>query len=787
MALKQLLFIYKNQKSPDPGNVMYSRKLLLLLLSLVLTAGSFAQSFPAIDKHLKSLNGQLQLRIKKYKGTELLEEQVITQQNPSIPKGWKLYVEAVPVKHLPGALDIKVRFLLEEGFSPSTAVELSFDFAGWHPQNYVMVPAIVYNGNRYRSIGNGYNPAYPADMYYNPAVPLTISNNPRLSVEEGKASVVELETGNKATPAFCFYSPSLQKNWILLTDQRSVFGNHGLTISENAAKDQCRFSITAPAMRKMAAGFGDFQASGDRAPDWKAGDELSLVCRVMVEPSSGIPGLLTSFMQYRKSFTGLNQPRNWLPMSYFSGLFTTITSNNFRAFPVGSYYLPENSNDFQLGWVSGMINTYPMLALNDEKERNRVQQELDFVVEKMQGTSGYFYGGITAKGELRPEKMNAAFPEPQAMVRKNADALLWLLKHFQLFRAQGHAALIKPAWETAAQKLAEAFSRTWKQAGEFGQYITPETGKIAVYNSTAGAVVPGAMAMAASYFKRSDWLQVAREAAQLYFERDVVKQGLTGGDCGDISMDANSESAFGLLESLMALYYYTKDKTWLRKAEVQAALCASWTISYDPVFPANSQIGKLGSKMAGAVWASIQNKHAAPGICTASGDYLFKLFRATGKQCYADLIRDIQHAQAEAVNIPPHHLTTNNLPGSSMERIQPSDAEGRGSTGNYINTRNSWTETNGALMALELPGIYVQRDKKRLQVFDHVEAKLVDNKEGLKLVIKNPTAFDARVAVFIETSKEAALPLSYTAFLHWPKIDVPAGGELVYRIGKSQP
>ncbi|MGZ3754056.1 MAG: hypothetical protein ACXVAY_14115 [Mucilaginibacter sp.] len=180
--------------------------------------------------------------------------------------------------------------------------------------------------------------------------------------------------------------------------------------------------------------------------------------------------------------------------------------------------------------------------------------------------------------------------------------------------------------------------------------------------------------------------------------------------------------------------------------------------------------------MAGAVWASIQNKHSAPGICCSSGDYLFKLFRATGDTKYADLIRDIQHAHAEAVNIPPGHITTRNLIGSTMERIQPSDAEGKDAIGNFINTRNSWTETDGMLMAIELPGIYVQTDKKQLTVFDHVEAKLISTK-GKQLIIevKNPTLYDAKVAVFAETGNQARKPLGYTAFVKWPKIAVKAG------------
>lgn len=758
-----------------PGKIP-SKSILLAISVCWFGSCAFAQSFSKIDQWLRPLNGHAVASIQQYDGTHLISAYSATAKNPALPDGWQLLLDAQPVPSLPGALDVTATFILTKGEAKSTAVSVTFDFSGWSRDNYVLVPAIVYNGNRYPSIGNGYNPGYPKEMYYNPKVPLTISNNPRLSAEPGKASLVELQTGNTATPAMCFYAPAMQKSFMVLTDQRSKWGNHGLTIAENAAQDSCSFSLSAPAMRKLAPGFGDFHPSGDKAPDWKAGDELTLRFRIYVFNAGSIPDLLTKFMQVRKDFIGPNHPRNHLPMSKQLELARTICSNNFITVHAGSYYTPENNKDFQLGWVSGMMNSYPMLALNNEKERNRVAAELDFVVSKLQGESGYFYGGITAGGELRPEKMNPAFPDIQAMVRKNADALLWLLKHLMLFKAQGYGAAIKPGWETAAQKLAAAFTHTWKTDGEFGQYIAPATGKIAVYNSTAGALVPAGLAMASAYFNRPEWLQAARESAGYYYERDVVKQGLTGGDCGDISMDANSESAFGFLESLMALYYYTGDRGWLKKAEVQAALCATWTISYDPVFPPNSQIGKLQSKMAGAVWASIQNKHAAPGICTASGDYLFKLYRATGNPLYAGLIRDIQHAHAEAVNIPPHHITTHNLAGSSMERIQPSDAEGKESIGNYINTRNSWTETNGMLMGLELPGIYLQTDKKKLYVFDHVTANIVkQDTKGMVLEVKNETMHDASVSLFAETSRQALTALNYTAFVHWPKLVLKAG------------
>lgn len=739
------------------------------------------------NKVLANLNGVLNFSVGQFEGTDLVSRQIFSKNGPlkTNTGTWHLQLKNRPVSGHPEAVDISAFFRVEAGTAPSSAVEASFNFGHWNPENYVLVPAAVYNGNRYRAIGNAYSPTYPKDMYYNPSVPLTISNNPRLSIEKGVASTVQLQTGNAATPAMCFFSEKEKKGFIVLTGQRTRLGNNGLTISENAEKDSCRFGISAPAVRKLAPGFGDFHNSGDVAPDWKTGDEVTLNFRVYVFKAESIPALLTKFMEVRKAFSGANQPRNLLPMSKLFEVVSTITRGNFVQVPAGSYYTPENNKDFQLGWVSGMMNTYPMLALNDEKERSRVAAELDFVVNKLQGKSGYFYGGIKANGELRPEKMHPDFNPVQAMVRKNADALLWFMKHLMLLKAQGHGNTIKAEWETAAEKLAKAFVRTWKSSGEFGQYIVPETGEIAVYNSTAAAIVPAGLALAADYFHDKEFMTVAADAAKFYYRRDVQKQGLTGGDCGDISQDANSESAFGFLESLMALYHYTGDKQWLKMAEVQAALCATWAISYDPVFPENSAIGKLGSHMAGAVWASIQNKHAAPGICTASGDYLFKLFRATGNVKYADLIRDIQHAQVEAVNMPGH-VTTNNLIGSSMERIQPSDAEGKGSIGNFINTRNSWTETNGILMAMELPGIYLRPERKKMYVFDHVEAKrLGNNGSATILSIHNPTRYDASISILTETEKQAVTPLSYTAFVNWPKVKVKAGETIKVKINKA--
>lgn len=752
-------------------------KVLSALAMVVLAFGHLSgqnQTQP-VDDFLKNISGKMTPSVKWYSGTQCEStKSLVTGSLKTSDSEWACQMAATPSGE-PDALDVTATFKLVNGNATSAAVAVSFDFDQWSDENYLMVPAIVYNGNRFHTVGNGYMPIYTKDMFYNKNLPITMSNNPRLSYETGKASKIELLTGNAATPAFCFYSPSSQLGFILLTNQSTRFGNNAMFIEENSNHDHISFEVSAPGVRKMAAGFGDFFPSGDHAADWQSGDQLTLNFRLFVFPAKDIPSLLSRFMQERKSLTGPNNPRNLMPMSEEFRLASSICRNNWITVPAGSFYTPENSKDFQLGWVSGMMNTFPMLALNDEKERERVFTEFDFVIDRLQGKSGYFYGGITSDGKLRTDKPNPEIKTFNALVRKNNDALLWFYKHFMLLKEQGYGGFIKPKWELAAKRLALAYCNTWDKFGQLGQYIDPETGEIVIFNSTASAAAPAGLALASVYCNEPSFLNHAIEIVNYYYRQHVVKLGYTGGYSGDTSQDPDADSAYGLLESIMAIYYITGDSKWLPMAETLANLGATFTLSYDAIFPQSSDIAKLGGHMAGAVWASVQNKHAAPGICTASGDYIFKLYRATGNKLYADLIRDIQHAHTEAVDMP-NHRTTNYGFGTSMERIQPTDGEGKGSIGNFIHTRNSWTETNGMLMDLELPGIYLQTDKNELYVFDHVEAKVLKHEAGkTTLSITNNTAYDASVSIFAETSKQARKPLNYVAFVEWPKVSVKSG------------
>ena len=81
----------------------------------------------------------------------------------------------------------------------------------------------------------------------------------------------------------------------------------------------------------------------------------------------------------------------------------------------------------------------------------------------------------------------------------------------------------------------------------------------------------------------------------------------------------------------------------------------------------------------------------------------------------------------------------------------------------------------------------MQIDKKVLRVFDHVEAHIVKtDKKGVLLSVKNNTAYDAVVSLLAETSGQTAKALSYTDFVHWPKVEVKSGKEIFVLIDRMR-
>lgn len=198
-----------------------------------------------------------------------------------------------------------------------------------------------------------------------------------------------------------------------------------------------------------------------------------------------------------------------------------------------------------------------------------------------------------------------------------------MIKQFALLKQQGRAEAIDAQWEEQIHLLADAFVNTWRREDTWGNYLQVETGDVAVYNITGGMAV-GGLTLAASYYDRPEYLDVAHKAVTAYYNNFALV-GFTSGGCGDILQNADSETAVALPTSLMTLYEATGEKLYLSQATDFSHLCATWTVSFSYRLPENTPLARLGANLTEAVWASTQNKHGAPGFCTQSGYALFKL------------------------------------------------------------------------------------------------------------------------------------------------------------------
>lgn len=658
----------------------------------------------------------------------------------------------------------------------SAGVAVSFDENGWSSDNYVMIPASVYNGNRQRIVNREYATGLDKTDYFRKDLALTSNPIPQLSPEFGAISRLEVLVNNTTTPAMVYLNRAKQKGTILLTDQGIEWNgqilDHGLIVEESRDRSMASFIISAPGVREKKPEFIGFTPSPDRGINVKKGDQITIRVTRIDFYCEEVPDLLARFMECRKSHTGDIKPRHLMPMSE---VFDRMVKNIDERYYQGSqweYYCPENADWMSYGWIGGLMNTYPMLALGDAEHERRVQQTFDFALPRAKGKSGYYYDVLGADGKVLYRDA-AVVQKGIGLTRKNADVLYWMVKQFMLLEAQGKKDLIRPEWKEQVHLLAEAFVQTWRKHHTWGNYLDIESGDIAVYNTTGGAMAVAGLTLASRYFDCPEYLQIAREAATDYYTTFALV-GFTSGGCGDILQNADSETAIALTTALITLYEATGEASYLQQAKDLANLCATWTVSFPYRLPEDTPLARLGANLTGAVWASTQNKHGAPGFCTQSGDALFKIYRATGDTLYADLLRDVIHAHAEGIQ--PN--------GKITERLTYCDADSRGDRGDGGKT--GWNETNGALMALEIPGIYVRTDLPEVYVFDHVNVEIV-KQEGqfIRLKISNPTNYDATVTILAENQEMAQKPLGDNAFLYWTeKVKVKAGKSMLYTIRK---
>ena len=725
---------------------------------------------------------------------------------------WAYTIRFTDIEGHPGSLDVLLHMEVSKGQAGhcNIAFECVFDY--WSAENYLLMPAAAYNGNRFESRRIAYSPKLLDPRDIGPDIPPIISDVPRLNIHEGPSEIHD-RSGAMTTPSAGFFAPQTQQGFWLLTPQSTKLGDYGYKVTETKNRQQAILSVSAPVVREQYQyRITDNQyPSVDAAPNWQEGDSLEMRISLFFFACPDIQTLFDYWNDIRYHLIARPATLMSLP---FSSTFAIqqekfnrqnwVDQHGYYSVGMREMFL----QDWQIGWTGGMISTYPLLFFGDDTTRQRVLRNFDFLFPKGISPSGFFWDcGETVQEEpfLESDTLNVMAEEAVAgketlnplggtksqshfkwyggdirkphtaswhLIRKSADALYFIIKQLQLMKATD--VQVKPEWEAGTRRVAEAFVKLWNTQGQFGQFVDAHTGKVVVGGSTSAGIAPAALALAAEYFQNPDYLSVAEEAAASYYQQYVCK-GLAMGGPGDALQNPDSESAYGLLESFVLLYEHTGRKVWLDRAEAMASQFATWVMGYDYAFPENCTLKQLGVRTRGAVFANTQNKHGSPGICTHSGVALLRLFRATGKLKYLELLRDIARFIPQMLSHPTKKIEGMPI-GWMTERVSTTDwFEGIGE----LMYGSTWAETALMLTAAEIPAVYVIPEQGLVFAIDALEAKLVgEANKPARLWLKNPSGEAITARILAETTAEQAKPMGENHLLRCHLVRLHAGEEL---------
>lgn len=92
----------------------------------------------------------------------------------------------------------------------------------------------------------------------------------------------------------------------------------------------------------------------------------------------------------------------------------------------------------------------------------------------------------------------------------------------------------------------------------------------------------------------------------------------------------------------------------------------------------------------------------------------------------------------------------------------------------------TWAETSLLLTEVEIPGIYIDLDKNQAFAFDQIDVLSLKNKKGkVEIDLSNPTKYDVKVEVLLESKGQVGKTLSQNSYLKWQGVFVPAGKSMI--------
>lgn len=572
--------------------------------------------------------------------------------------------------------------------------------------NYLLIPACCYAGNQFEVKKYSYPPMFLAKEA-SVDMPATITDVPRLN-KDGTGKI-EVTTGDASVPCIGVFSQTLKRGILVFTPQEINGRNIGLAYGNGEIR------LTWPAKREYVYRMTCMSKNEEEWID----EPAEIPYRILDFKCSSLAEFFRVFFENRKIMKIDDTRPAVLPFEEQFEIqrqkFNAMNWNSKKEF----YMIGTDHSRYQVwqpGWVGGSMSGYALMKLGGELEWQRQMKTLDFLFST-QTECGLYASIVDDEGNTYGDAFGSAGADHWHLIRKSADVLYFLFKQFAWMTERGKE--IPHLYTAGARKTADCFVNLWKKYGQFGQFVDIHTGAICVGGSVCGGIIPAGLAKASVFFHDSAYLKTAEESAEFYYQ-NYFSKGYTTGGPGEILQGVDSESTVALLESFVVLYEVTGAEKWLQYAQECVHYFSSWVVSYNYRFPENSEFGRLGIKTVGSVFANIQNKHSAPGICTLSGDSILKLWKWTNDPLYLQLIQDIALPIGQYMSTKERpiwdwdlsvkerdendpELTAKHClpPGFINERVNMSDWEGPGCVGGVFNG-SCWSETSNLLALAEV-------------------------------------------------------------------------------------
>ncbi len=595
-------------------------------------------------------------------------------------------------------------------------------------ETYVLMPGLLYDGNR-KTI-----PSSPKEI-------------PQLTAAENFQ--VDTPIFTLSIPVAVFHEKRSGKTLMYLTETTTQLDMSGFCCV--ARGDDHRISIMAPCYREKHYLNHRYEPTTPKGATVSEGMRFSVPASYFAMVCPDIITLVAALQPIRQAVRPHFQRENKLPISEAAAL---VQDNfNKRMWAEGrenQFYINAMDPEYDLaesgvagllpvwqlsvGWGSGVITGYAMLKLGNDLSCNRSRIMLDRIAASGISPSGLFWSTY-ANGKWDPIFNNSLFNQH---MRMPADATFYYLKAIALERSRG---LWHPEWEKATISNLDAFAKLWIKHKDFGHKVDRNTLAIVVAGTAAGALCIGGLALGAKLLDTKEYLAVAQQASEAFYERYVRTGWIVGGPL-DIPNAPDSESVTALLESYVTMYEVTKDRKYLQYAYDTAQHLSTWIVAYNATFPNGTFCEKVGLQTVGGVLANSQNHHIGPSFCTNSGSALLRLYQYTGETLPLHLLQD-------CISGLPQYVCSGKepykemKPGMVSEQFSMSDeVRARGGTWEVC---ASWPATCVLLSAGEVPSVYVEQKTGVCAIFDQIDASFDAKSQRLRL--SNPTTYPAKIRV----------------------------------------